>query len=165
MDDMVRSIIGSQYGAALGMLVDTLENCCEDVWHLSSGNNPCWKIAYHTVFYAHLYMCTSEDEFSPAAFHYEDAQFLGTSPYPPFEKVRLDKPIQQSDVLNYTKHVLESSRKIEDIPMNVLLEPCVWPWIDRTLLELLCMSTRHIQHHTAQIQMLAQVRTEWRPSA
>jgi hypothetical protein len=54
--DEIRKIIKSQYHASLAMLRETIERCPEELWMSTASTNAFWQIAYHAVFFAHLYM-------------------------------------------------------------------------------------------------------------
>jgi hypothetical protein len=55
--DALRSALKSQYHATLAMLRAAIRRCPDDLWTGSGGHaNPFWRIAYHTLFYAHLYL-------------------------------------------------------------------------------------------------------------
>ena len=52
----IQTALSSQYKASLLMLRQTVERCPTDVWtEREHPRNP-WRIAYHAVFYAHLYL-------------------------------------------------------------------------------------------------------------
>src|SRR5580658_7418133 len=59
----VKSSIKGQYHAGLKMLRQCIERCPNDVW--TSGTHPrtFWRIAYHAIFYTHLYLGQNEQAF------------------------------------------------------------------------------------------------------
>ena len=74
---MKKQII-SQFQASLGMLEYATTNCPEKLWKDEDVQNPFWLIAYHTLFYAHLYLQENLDAFSPQEKHvegYDDMKF------------------------------------------------------------------------------------------
>ena len=68
MTAIQRALIG-QYRAALAMLRDTLTQCPEVAW--TKGDHPrnFWRIAYHALYYTHLYAMPSEADFVPWEKH------------------------------------------------------------------------------------------------
>ncbi len=72
----VRAALKGQYRAGLEMLRQTVEVCPEEIW--VSGGHPrnFWRIAYHAVFYAHLYIQPAFEEFRPWDMTREDATNL-----------------------------------------------------------------------------------------
>lgn len=157
--------IEKQYAAAVEMLLQTVDACTEQEWLDCIGQNPCWKVAYHALFYADLYLCLSEQEFRLPSPHYADAQFLGTSPYPPFKAVSTDNPISKTAVIAFGREVLQHTAIIGSRTHEELEAPSGFPWTQLTNGELLLMSMRHIQHHTSQIQLHIRDKTEWLTTA
>src|ERR1700744_5569278 len=72
----VASIL-SQYRAALAMLRQAIELCPEELWRDTRYRNRYWHIAYHSLFYAHLYVSASEAEFTPWHRHRVACRMLG----------------------------------------------------------------------------------------
>lgn len=62
------------YHAALAMLRDAIEQCPEDLWLDERPQNSFWQIAYHTLFFAHLYVGQEPSSFRPWAEHQRDNQ-------------------------------------------------------------------------------------------
>ena len=46
----------------------------------ADGPAPFWRVAYHTLFYAHFYLQQKQDDFTPWARHRDEAQFMGSVP-------------------------------------------------------------------------------------
>ena len=61
----IKAVIRSQYLAALAMLREIVTRCPEQLWHTPETKNQFWHIAYHTLFYTHLYLHRSESDFAP----------------------------------------------------------------------------------------------------
>src|SRR5689334_16897753 len=102
--DEIRKIIKSQYHASLAMLRDTIEHCPEDLWMSSASPNAFWQIAYHAVFFAHLYLLPNPTAFRPWAEHQSDTQNEDGLPGPPDPKSLLPlipRPYTRSQVLRY----------------------------------------------------------------
>ena len=49
------SIISSQIQVALRMLRSAIEACPAALWDREPDHNPFWVLAYHALFFAHLY--------------------------------------------------------------------------------------------------------------
>ena len=64
-----KDIIRSQYQATLEMLNQAIVQCPEDLWVDTKFTNQFWQIAYHALFYTHLYLQPSEDDFIPWEKH------------------------------------------------------------------------------------------------
>jgi hypothetical protein len=62
-------IIRSQYLATLEMLKEAIEKCPDPMWDDSTDKNRFWHVAYHALFYTHLYLQPTEQDFKPWAKH------------------------------------------------------------------------------------------------
>src|SRR3989304_5244994 len=76
-------IIISQYQAAREMLRQTIARCPDSIWNSPDDKTRFWHIAYHALFYTHLYLQDSEQAFTPWAKHRKEYQFIGHLPWPP----------------------------------------------------------------------------------
>ena len=97
----IRQVIQSQYGASLEMLRLAVIKCPASLWDDRTYRNRFWHIAYHALFYTHLYVQPSERDFAPWARHREQYQFMGQVPWPPHAEPKIGEPYTQADVLEY----------------------------------------------------------------
>ena len=86
----VRAVINSQFHAALDMLEQTIQRCPESVWYDEQPKNQTWQIVYHALFYTHLYMQPTLDDFVPWANHREEANSMPTEAAPYSKEEVLD---------------------------------------------------------------------------
>lgn len=72
---MKEALVG-QYLAGLAMLRECIETCPDDLW--ASGQHPrtTWRIAYHALFYTHLYLMPRYEDFVPWDRHQDQATIL-----------------------------------------------------------------------------------------
>src|SRR5688572_16537573 len=70
----LRSALKSQYHATLAMLRQTIEECPDDLWLSTEHRNACWQVAYHVLYFAHLYLLPDEAAFRPWVGHQSDVQ-------------------------------------------------------------------------------------------
>ena len=70
----MRKILKSQYHAALAMLLETIERSPDDVWYNDEQKNSFWQIAYHALFFTHVYLQPKEAAFRPWEHHQRDVQ-------------------------------------------------------------------------------------------
>jgi hypothetical protein len=66
---ILRSAIKGQYHAALAMLRQAIERCPDDLWVSDAFPNRTWRMAYHTLYYTHLYLHPKFEDFRPWAHH------------------------------------------------------------------------------------------------
>ena len=65
----IKGVITSQYMAALEMLAQAITQCPAQLWAYSIDQNQFWHVAYHALFYTHLYLQPTEDDFRPWEKH------------------------------------------------------------------------------------------------
>src|SRR6185295_8815556 len=70
----IRSILKSQNRAALAMLRKAIEGCPEELWLRQDQANAFWQLAYHTLFFAHLYLQPASGSFRPWKHHQSNVQ-------------------------------------------------------------------------------------------
>jgi DinB superfamily len=139
----------SQYRASLRMLRSTIEACPTDLWNATGDANRFWHIAYHALFYTHLYLSRTEQEFRPWEKAIPEYNFLGPLPWPPHEKPKIGQPYSQAEVLEYHAWLFE---RVPGLVRAADLEAASgFPWLPLRRLELHIYNIRHIQHHAGQL--------------
>jgi hypothetical protein len=170
----LRSVIKSQYHAALAMLRESLEQCPAGVWSRSGHVNSFWQIAYHTLFFAHLYLQPNEAAFEPWEHHQAEVQHEDglAGPVDPESTLPLiPEPYTRAEVLTYWKVCNDLVDGAVDA-MNLNEPSSGFSWYKVSKFEHQIINIRHIQHHTAQLadrlRSAADVGIRWvgtRPSA
>lgn len=145
----IQTIIQSQYLAALEMLKQTIENCPESLWNRSSDKNKYWHVAYHAIFYAHLYLQPTEANFLPWEKHREEYQFMGQVPWPPHDQPKIGEPYTKAEMLEYL--VFCQKQVVAIVPKLDLHAESGFSWLPFSKLELQFYSIRHIQQHTGEL--------------
>ena len=158
-----KEAIRSQYRAALEMLKKTITQCPESLWDASADKNKFWHIAYHVLFFTHLYLQHSEKEFTPWMKHREQYQFLGNLPWPPHDKPQIGELYSKEDVLAYLKVCREQvEEKVAAVDLNA---ESGFFWLPFSKLELQLYNIRHIQHHTGELMerlgMRENIEVDW----
>ncbi len=155
-DSIPRAAIASQFLAALTMLEKAVQTCPDELWFSTARQNRFWHIAYHAVFYVHFYLGPGEDRFQPWQKHRPNYQFLGPTPWPPFERPKVEEPFSKSDILEY----IEFCRRELNPSLDAydLAAPSGFHWLPFNKLELHLYDLRHLQHHTG--QLLDRLRTD-----
>ena len=148
--DALRSVLKRQYHAALAMLRDTIESCPEDLWTDEHPTNPFWRMAYHALFYAHLYLEEREETFRPWSRHAPGADDFG----PPLDerdgsRVPL-RPYGKADVLSYWAEVDAMVDGAVD-GFDLHRAESGFHWYPVSKLEHQLVNIRHVQHHAAQL--------------
>src|SRR5262245_40558568 len=102
--DFIRTVLKSQYHAALGMLRQAFEKCPDDLWYSKEQVNTFWQTAYHTLYFTHLYLQTSESAYQPWKHHQSAVQYEDCIAGPADPKSTLPllpEPYTREQVLEY----------------------------------------------------------------
>jgi hypothetical protein len=149
----VRAALKSQYHAALGMLRQTIEQCPDDLWLSTEHKNAYWQVAYHVLYFAHLYLMPDEAGFRPWKGHQSDVQHPDGIPGradPNSSLPLIPKPYTKSQVLAYWSICDETVDPALDT-LDLNSADSGFSWYKMPKLEHQIVNIRHIQHHTAQL--------------
>ena len=144
-----KSSIQSQYLAALEMLKQAINACPQALWNSPQDKIPFWHVAYHAVFYAHLYVQESEQTFVPWEKHRQEYQFRGQVPWPPHAAPNIGEPYSREEVQTYLAFCQQQMRAI--LPNLNLEGESGFYWLPFNKLELQIYSIRHIQQHAGEL--------------
>ncbi|MCO6438752.1 MAG: DinB family protein [Phycisphaerae bacterium] len=144
MIDLLKTVIGHQYDAALAMLHDCLETCPAVLWDGPVARYPFWQVAYHTLCFADLYLAPSEERFELTEMHPQGwAEFENEYPSRRFEK---------GELTAYAKACRAKARRtIANETAETLQGPSGFARRNFTRAELHVYNIRHIQHHAGQL--------------
>ena len=137
-DHMVRSVLKSQYHASLAMLREAVERCPADEWSNANYKNAFWQLAYHTLFFTHLYLQRDETAFQLWSQHRGRDDGTKGGPY------------TQTQVLEYCAFC---DRLVDHAVDTLDLDSAEsgFRWYRMSKLEHQLVNIRHIQHHGAQL--------------
>jgi hypothetical protein len=144
-----KRVIQSQYLAALEMLQQALVKCPDPLWNAPEDKNKSWHVAYHALFYTHLYLQDAEKDFKAWVHHRNEYQFMGQVPWPPHAPPEIGEPYRREEVLDYLAFVREQVQ--ERVPALDLEAASGFEWLPFGKLELQFYNIRHLQHHTAEL--------------
>jgi hypothetical protein len=149
----LRTMLKSQYHAALAMLRETIEQCPEQLWVSDKHTNQFWQVAYHTLFFAHLYLLKDEASFEGWAGHQRDVQHPDGIAGPPDPKSPLPlipRPYTKAETLAYWS-ICDQMVDAAIDRMDLESSDCGFHWYKMPKFEHQLVNLRHIQHHTAQL--------------
>lgn len=151
-----------QYRAGIAMLRQCIERCPDDLW--TSGEHPrtFWRIAYHAIFYTHLYAQRDLASFVPFEEHDESVPNLWLDDDEPVPPIR--EPYSKDHMLRYVDYVDRSIEGwVDSLDMESEESGFYWyknfPKLDHQIL-----SVRHLQGHVGQLSellMAAGVDIDW----
>jgi hypothetical protein len=144
-----KEVIKSQYHASLEMLKQTIVKCPDSLWNHPGHSGKFWHIAYHVIFYTHLYLSPKEEDFTPWKKHREEYQFLGPLPWPPHDMPKIEKSYTKEEVLAYFEFCQE---QVDPMVDALDLEAVSgFYWLSFGKLELQFYNIRHVQHHAGEL--------------
>ncbi len=144
----VQAALKSQYHAALAMLRQTVDQCPEELWIKDDECIAFWRVAYHALFFAHLYLQPNEEAFQPWEHHRNEYQFLGPLPWPPHRPPQVGEPYTKEQVLDYWRFCDEMVDDAVD-RLDLDAAECGFWWYSLPKLDHQINNIRHIQHHAA----------------
>ena len=135
---VIRSVLKSQYHASLAMLRDAIAHCPPEEWLSAGRKNASWQLAYHTLFFAHLYLQRDEASFRLWEKHHGGGDGTEGEPY------------TQAEALEYCEFcdgMVDNAVEALDLDRT----ECGFSWYRMSKLEHQFVNIRHIQHHGGQL--------------
>ena len=156
-------VITSQYLASLKMLKQTIEEYPAALWDSPDDKVKFWHVAYHALFYTHLYLQDTEQDFTPWSEHHPESQFIGRLPMPPHDTPTLGEPYTKPELLAYLAICQQEVR--QRVPRLDLEAASGFDWLPFGKLELQFYNIRHLQQHTGELMervgSRARVEIDW----
>jgi hypothetical protein len=159
----IRETIKSQYYASLEMLKQAIVNCPPALWTDQGYENKFWHIAYHALFFTHLYLQSSEEDFAPWNKHKDQYRSLGSLPEPAHKEPDIEEPYTKEEILEYLRFCqAQVDEKVDSLNLDA---ESGFYWLPFGKIELQFYNIRHIQHHTGELYerlgTRENVRVEW----
>jgi hypothetical protein len=156
MNDVYKEMLWQQFGAAIAMLNNAILACPDELWCENSRQPRFWYVAYHTLFWLDLYLSESAAVFvPPAPFTRDELDPRGIIPEKPYTKEQLQ---------NYLTHCRNECRvKIAALSRESTLQRCGFERLNMSIAELMLYNLRHVQHHAAQLNLLARQNVDSAP--
>jgi hypothetical protein len=149
----LRAALKSQYHAALAMLRESIERCPEDVWLSDEHKNAFWQIAYHTLYFTHLYLQPRLETFRPWEGHQAGVQHedgIAGRADPTSQLPLIPEPYTKRQALAYWDHLDEMVDSAVDA-LDLDSPESGFYWYGISKLEHQLVNLRHVQHHLAQL--------------
>jgi hypothetical protein len=151
--ELLSSTLKSQYHASLAMLRQSVELYPQLEWSSTAYQTRVWQLAYHTLFFTHLYLQPKEADFRPWTKHQSKVQYPDGIPGPsdPNSSLPLGpKMYSKEEILEY----LDFCDQMVDATVdknNLSSMDSGFSWYKVSKLEHQLINIRHIQHGAAQI--------------
>lgn len=150
---LIRSALKAQYHAALDMLRNGVKACPDDLWLSTTVRNAPWQIAYHTLYFTHLYLQRTSADFTPWQGHQGGVQHedgIAGPDDPSSGLPLLPQPYSKEQVLAYWDFVDEQvDARVDDT--DVFGADSGFSWYKIPKLEHQIVNIRHLQIGAAQL--------------
>ncbi len=133
-----QQIIQSQYLATLAMLNQAIEKCPDALWNDPADKNRFWHVAYHALFYTHLYLQPTEQAFRPWAKQRQAHDLAQTA-----------DPYSKAEILEYLAFCQQQVTEI--VPQLNLDAESGFYWLPLNKAELQIYTIRHLQQHAGEL--------------
>jgi hypothetical protein len=156
MDNGRNEMIWSQFGASLEMLENAIAACPDEVWGAAAGFQEFWYISFHTLFWLDLYLHGPIEGFlPPEPFGTEELDSKGVFP---------ERVYRKEELLGYLQHCRTRLRNtLNRLDDEMASRPITHGSRSMSFEELLWYNMRHVQHHTAQLNLILRQRTDTAP--
>lgn len=156
MDDTLRAMLWGQFGASIDMLENAVRACPEELWGDRERRPEFWYTAFHTLFWLDFYLTGEEEGFAPPPPYTLD-EFDPAGVFP-------ERVYTKAELLDYLAHGREKCRAVlSSLTDGQALRRLTFPWGEVTFAELLLDNMRHVQHHTAQLNLILRQQTDSAP--
>ena len=140
----IQDSIWNQFGASLDMLENAINMCHDEHWDTKLNF---WYTSYHCIFWTDYYLTTEPSNFEPPK-PFTFSEFDQTSKKP-------DRTYTKTELISYLRHCRQKAcQLITGLTTEKLNDRWVNDYKNYSLLEILLYNIRHIQHHTAQLNLL-----------
>ncbi len=139
------------------MLRQDIERCPDDLW--VSGTHPrnFWRIAYHAIYYTHLYLASGVASFQEWEKHRNSVRYLWGEP-------EVESPYTQAEVLEYVDSIgAVLDTLVDQLDLEATETGFDW-YPNMSKLEHQLVNLRHLQGHVGQLSelLMAQgIYTDW----
>ena len=140
----IRDAIWSQLGASMDMLENAINMCPDEQWDTALNF---WYTSYHCIFWTDYYLTTEPRKFEPPTpFTFSEFDPAGKKP---------DRTYTKTELRTYLEHCRQKANQlISGLTTEKLNDRWVNDYKNFSLLEILFYNARHIQHHSAQLNLL-----------
>ena len=154
-----KEALASQYGAALEMMENAIHACPDAVWEDASlpVDRQFWYLTFHTLWWHDHYLAGGQAaHVPPAPFTNDEMDPAGVYPASAYSRETL---------LTVLEHARERYRaRVAKLTEAEAAAPCGYERKETmSALELALYNLRHLQHHTAQLNLLLRQRTDSAP--
>jgi hypothetical protein len=150
---VMKDVLKSQYRAGFAMLRETIQQCPDELWYDERPTNAFWQVAYHALFFTHLYMLPGSASFQPWSGHQSQVQHedsIAGEKDPASALPLIPKPYSRPQALAYWQFCDDMVDSAVDA-LDLNSPESGFSWYKVSKLEHQLINLRHLQHHLAQL--------------
>ncbi len=141
----LKPALKGQYHAALDMLKGAIEECPDALWTGALRHRSHWRLAYHTLYFTHMYLQFRYEDFVPWELHRDEVESDQ-------ERERLDAtPYSKVEMLAYWE-VVDAMVDPQLDKIDLSSPESGIPWYRIPKLDHILLNLRHIQEHAGQLR-------------
>lgn len=157
MQNKINEYLLAQFGASIDMLEEAIDLCPSEIWNQSTGFSDFWYKAFHTLFFIDFYLTESPEKFTP----FKDFGITELDP----EGILPDKVHTKEELKSYVEHCRDKCKTtIEGLSEQYINNDYTFDTLKLKFFELILYNMRHVQHHTAQLNLLLRQKIDSAPN-
>ena len=156
----IRDALKEQLHAGLGMLRQCVERCPDDLWTAGEHPRTYWRVAFHAVYFTHLYLGQGEDAFVPWPGRTADTEGMWQEPWDlePYElpgDAAVATPAQMLAYLAFVDGLVDTT--VDGLDLDS--DESGFSWYQKvSKLSHELLNLRHLQGHVGQLSELLMAR-------
>jgi hypothetical protein len=148
--DTLRQFLADQFQAALCTLNLCIDRSPDDLWNAPVANLRFCQVAFHTLFFADLYLGRDVPSLRRQPYHQANPQFFRD--YEELENRPQTQTYDKPAITAYLQHVrTKATTVIAAETAESLAATPGFEWHKFSRAEMHAYNTRHLQHHAAQL--------------
>ncbi len=147
MNSLERDALARQLGAALQAMENAITTCPPHVWGDRIGPHEFWYLVYHTAFWLDCYSMAEPESYEPPA-PFTRAEMDPAGLYP-------DRVYSKEEMLDFlARGRAHALREVLALTPESAAARWHFHTYDLSRFEAFLNTTRHVQHHVGQLQLL-----------
>ena len=140
----INDSIWTQFGASLDMLENAIKMCPDEHWDTKINF---WYTSFHCIFWTDYFLTTEPKKFEPpTTFTLSEFDPTGKKP---------ERVYTKDELITYLEHCRQKAfQLISELTADRLNDRWINEYKNYSLLEILLYNLRHIQPHSAQLNLL-----------
>ena len=149
---VIRDALVQQYGAAFKTLSNIISKCPNSLWEDESKGPSYYKIIYHILYFADLYLSRTKEERSAFKPRFEFAEDFSISKEN-FGSAYWKKSLSKEECNLYLSEIRSKTQVFfQQVSIKELISEPIFEWHGSSLLGSLIYNIRHVMLHLGSLQ-------------